>query len=97
MTIEDIREYQKNAIEILKKHDQYATAKAVEQAFSALICLDQFKWERDVAIEQLNELGISFGQNIDGVYLSYDKYNELLEYAYRYEDLCKQLGGDKQV
>ena len=88
-TIEDIREYKKNAVEILRKHDQYATAKAVEEAFASLACLGQYMWERDVAISQLEELGLSLGQKVDGVYLTYDKYNELLEYKAMYEDLCK--------
>ena len=89
MTIEDIREFRENAISILKKNSQYATANAVEQAFSAMICLGQYVWERDVAISQLEELGLSFGQKVDGVYLTHDKYNELLEYKAMYEDLCK--------
>lgn len=38
---------------------------------------DQIKWERDVAIEQLKELGLSFGQKIDGIYLTKE---ELLKY-----------------
>ena len=67
MTIEDIREYKKNAVEILRKHDQYATAKAVEEAFMALACLGQYMWERDVAISQLEELGLSLGQGVDHV------------------------------
>lgn len=67
MTIEDIREYKKNAVEILRKHDQYATAKAVEEAFTALACLGQYMWERDVAISQLEELGLSLGQKVDYV------------------------------
>ena len=50
---------------------------------------EQYKWERDIAIEQLNELGISFGQKIDGVYLTKEEYEKLLEYKYMYEDLCK--------
>lgn len=66
MTIDDIREYRKNAIDILKKNDQYATAKAVDIAFSSLIALEQIRWERDIALEQLEELGISFGEKIDG-------------------------------
>lgn len=37
MTIEDIKEYKKNAIDILKKNSQYATAKATEEAFDLLI------------------------------------------------------------
>lgn len=81
MTIEDIKEYKKNAVEILRKNSQYATAKATEDAFSALIILDQIRWERDVAIEQLEKLGISFGEKIDGVYLSKEDYEYLLEHV----------------
>lgn len=73
MTIEDIREYKKNAVEILRKHDQYATAKAVEEAFMALACLGQYMWERDVAISQLEELGLSLGQKVDHVKSLIDK------------------------
>lgn len=41
MTIEDIKEYKRNAIEILQKNSQYATAKATEEAFDALIWLEE--------------------------------------------------------
>ena len=37
MTIKDIEEYKKNAIEILRENHQYATAKATEEAFDLLI------------------------------------------------------------
>ena len=87
MTIEDIREFRETAISILKKNSQYATANAVEQAFSAMICLGQYVWERDVAVSQLEELGLGLGQKIDGVYLSKEEYETLLEYKYMYEDL----------
>lgn len=50
---------------------------------------DQIKWERDVAFEQLNELGIGFGEKIDGVYLTKEEYEKLLEYRHMYENLCK--------
>ena len=50
---------------------------------------EQYKWERDIAIAQLNELGLSFGQKVDGVYLSKEEYEKLLEYKYMYEDLCE--------
>lgn len=89
MTIEDIQEFKNNAIKILERNTQYATANAVKQAFSALVVLDQIRWERDIAIEQLAELGLSLGQIIDGKYLSKEEYNKLLEYKYMYEDLCK--------
>lgn len=41
MAIEDIKEYKRNAIEILRKNSQYATAKATEEAFDALIWLEK--------------------------------------------------------
>lgn len=41
MTIEDIKEYKKNAIEILRKNSQYATAKATEKAFDTLIWFEK--------------------------------------------------------
>ena len=58
---------------------------AMKVAISALGAIEQYKWERDVAISQLEELGLTFGEKIDGVYLTHDQYNELLEYRYRYE------------
>lgn len=49
---------------------------------------EQYKWERDVAISQLEELGIGFGRKIDGVYLTKEEHEKLLEYKHMYEDLC---------
>ena len=49
---------------------------------------EQYKWERDVAISQLEELGICFGRKIDGVYLTKEEHEKLLEYKHMYEDLC---------
>ena len=49
MTIEDIKEYKRNAIEILRKNSQYATAKATEEAFDLLI------WQEEIK-EKLKEL-----------------------------------------
>ena len=49
MTIEDIKEYKRNAIEILKKSSQYATAKATEEAFDALIWLTE-------TVDKFNEI-----------------------------------------
>ncbi|MGF0102094.1 hypothetical protein [Bariatricus sp. SGI.019] len=60
----------------------------IRQAINALGLIDQYKWERDIAICQLEELGLGLGQKIDGVYLTHDQYNELLECKYRYESLC---------
>ena len=41
MTIEDIEEYKRNAIEILRKNSQYATAKVIEQAFDTFIWFEK--------------------------------------------------------
>lgn len=49
MTVKDMEEYKKNAVDILKKNSQYATAKAVEVAFDNLI------WMADVA-DRLNSI-----------------------------------------
>lgn len=88
MTIEDIEEYEKNAVEILRKHDQFATARAVETAFSALVCLKQFKWERDIAISQLEELGLSLGQKVDHVQNAINSYKKIPEII---EELKKEV------
>lgn len=69
-------------------HCFYIT-EALNMALNALGAVDQFKWERDIAIEQLEELGIGFGQKIDGVYLTKEEYEKLREYKYMYEDLCR--------
>lgn len=48
MTIEDMREYKRNAVEILKKNSQYATAKATEKAFDLMISFEEVKeWIRE--------------------------------------------------
>ena len=36
-TIEDAAEYKRNAVDILRKNSQYATAKATEEAFDILM------------------------------------------------------------
>jgi hypothetical protein len=50
---------------------------------------DQIKWERDIALEQLADLGLFLGQKIEGYYITEDEYDELLEYKWKYKDLCK--------
>lgn len=54
---------------------------------NALGALEQIRWERDIAIAQLQQLGIGFGQKIDGVYISQEEYDELREYKAMYEGL----------
>ena len=89
MSTEDMEYYERNAVKILEKNTQYATARVVERAFMALACVDQFKWERNVALEMLEELGLGFAEKIDGVYISKEEYLNLLEYKLMYEKLCK--------
>ncbi len=62
---------------------------ALTMGISALYVLDQIKWERDIAIEQLEEIGVGLGRKMDGKYLSKEEYEKLLEYKYMYKDLCK--------
>lgn len=83
LTIEDINEFKKNAVKVLEKHGQFATANAVEIAFNALGCLEQYRWERDIAIGQLEELGLSFGEKIDGIYLTKEECEDLSEYIWQ--------------
>lgn len=85
MTEKDRIAFRDNAVKILEANTQYATANAVKMAFNALGCVGQYRWERDIALEMLEELGLGFGQKIDGVYISNDRYKELLEC----ESLCK--------
>lgn len=39
----------------------------IHQAMNALGAIEQYKWERDVALSQLKEVGLSFGEKIDEV------------------------------
>lgn len=50
---------------------------------------NQIKWERDIALEQLADLGLCLGQKIEGYYVTEDEYDKLIEYKHMYEDLCK--------
>ena len=56
---------------------------------NAIKVLDQIRWERDIAIQQLEEIGVGLGRKMDGKYLSKKEYEDLLEYKHMYEDLCK--------
>ncbi len=39
ITIDNVDEYKKNAIDVLESNNQFDTAKAVEMAFDMLICV----------------------------------------------------------
>ena len=60
---------------------------SLDKAITGLKVVEQCRWERDIATEQLHELGLGLGQKVDGVYLSKEKYEALLEYKYMYENL----------
>ena len=75
----------KKALCVLKDDiDQMPEVDAVSRGL-----FEQYKWERDIAIEQLEDLGIWFGQKIEGYYVTEEEYEKLLEYKHMYEDLCK--------
>lgn len=56
MAIEDIKEYKRNAIEILEKNSQYATARATEKAFDTLIWFEE-------TMEKINSIPYSYSEN----------------------------------
>lgn len=60
---------------------------ALQMAINVMGAFEQVAWERNIAIQQLEELGISLGQKIDGVYLTKQEYEELLDYKWMYEKL----------
>lgn len=62
----------------------------IKHALSTPVSVEQFRWERDVAVKQLNDLGIGFGENVnDYICISKKEYEELNEYREMYKDLCR--------
>lgn len=55
----------------------------------ALRTVDRSRWERDIATEQLETLGLTLGQKIDGVYISNEEYRKLLD--------CKKICEENQI
>ena len=62
----------KQVIEILKNLAFIGTkntntdeiSQAIDHAINCVGAIEQIKWERDIAIQQLNELGYQFGEKI---------------------------------
>ena len=80
MTNQEAKKILQRNLEILIENKSLPDGiEAMRVAISALGAIEQFRWERDVAIGQLNELGISFGEKIDGVYLTKEKYEYYLD------------------
>ena len=58
------------AIKCMEEVEQYRALGTVEELKVALMKVsvyEQIKWERDIAISQLEEIGISLGQKMDDV------------------------------
>lgn len=51
-------------------------AVAMEMAITALGAIEQIMWERDMAISQLEEIGVSFGEKMDEVKEALEKQIE---------------------
>lgn len=62
---------------------------AFQMAINALGAIEQIRWERDFAVAQLEELGLSLGKKVDGVFITKEEHDKLLEYKTMYEDLSK--------
>lgn len=78
----------------LGAHDE-DEIEVVRQAMTALGVIGQYKWERDVAFEQLKELGLSLGQKTDDVQqaINFKKYFDEL-YGEGLEVANWHLNGD---
>ena len=59
-----------NAIEIVNQ-----VAEECKDKYVSIGAYKQVAWERDIAIEQLHELGYEFGQKIDKEYCEWIKYD----------------------
>ena len=68
ISIEDAKEYKRNAVEILRKNSQYATAKATETAFDALIThIGEYESDEGVYTESVEKECPTFKNKADVV------------------------------
>ena len=52
-------------LEIIKRdYNTDITKQALDHAINCVGAIEQIKWERDIAIQQLNDLGYQFGEKI---------------------------------
>ena len=72
-----------------KKDNLLRYIKALDIAINCTGAIEQIKWERDIAIQQLNELGYQFGEKI---WKEFDVDNEGLEDHYFYLVAHKDYG-----
>lgn len=85
-------------IRLLEDEDDRYTI-ALIKAISILGVFEQIRWERDVAISQLEELGLSLGQKVDHVKEAIDKATpmKLKEVKGMYDitkPVCPRCGDD---
>ena len=106
--IRDIKEWEdehskvRNTLEIslssLEEVEQYRALGTVEELKEALMKVsvyEQIKWERDIAISQLEEIGISLGQKMDDIKEAREKQKSRREwYQKGYQD---GLNADKWI
>lgn len=65
---------------LMRRYPGYA--KVINEVFTKAIALDQITWERNIAISQLNEIGLEFGEKTDRI-------KELIEDGKRLDDDLK--------
>ena len=70
---------------------EFASCTACSWANNALAVYPQFKWERDTAIEQLDEYGISFGAKKDDDIVKVVRCKDCInfDYAFNYCDFLE--------
>ena len=77
-------------LEIIKRdYNTDITKQALDHAINCVGAIEQIKWERDIAIQQLNELGYQFGEKI---WKEFDLDNEELQDHHFYLVAHKDYG-----
>ena len=64
---------------------------AIDHAINCVGAIEQIKWERDIAIQQLNELGLALGQKTDEVQRAIEFYGVFQDDYKTVEDYTKGL------
>lgn len=89
MTREEAIEQLQNCKDLIKQDGQdYLDERDIpllDMAINALAVLPQYKWERDIAVEQLDEYGIPFGAKKDDDVV---KVVRCKDCKHRHEDEC---------
>lgn len=62
--IKKLKTKRKSIIAELSLIDEADYSQALDHAINCVGAIEQIKWERDIAIQQLNELGYQFGEKI---------------------------------